>query len=258
MMALSIGSFLNVVIHRGPVIWGLVDAAPKSEKLSLATPASHCPACKTPIRLQHLLPVVSYLALGGKCATCQHKISPRYLAIEVAAAAVALLALLVWGLTPQALAAFVFFALLLAMAVIDHETTYLPDALTLPLIALGLLVNMPHWPSVNFTPLPDALIGATLGYLVFWLIDVAYKKLRGRDGLGRGDAKLLCGLGAWLGWYTLPFIVFISALLALATILASGKAGAQINAQTQIPFGPFLALAGGLLLLLQGTGLLLL
>ena len=250
MMALSIGSFLNVVIYRGPVIWGLVDEPETGGELSLAWPPSHCPACKTPVRLIHLLPVIGYLLLRGKCRDCGATISPRYPLVEVLTGLAAVLTLMVWGVSLTALAVFVFLTFLIALSAIDREHTYLPDALTLPLIVLGLGVN-----SIGLlTPFREAVIGAVAGYGVFWLVGFVYHRLRGADGLGLGDAKLLAALGAWLGWMALPFVVLIGSVAGLAGIAVMKLSGQPVRHDTAIPLGPYLATGGAAVLLLAGAG----
>jgi leader peptidase (prepilin peptidase)/N-methyltransferase len=243
---LVIGSFLNVVIWRGPIIWGLVDQP--SEKMNLAWPPSLCPACKTRIKALHLIPLLGFMLLRGKCAACDASVSVRYPIVEVMGALAAMLALSQWGLTPAGFAAFIFFCFCIALAAIDQETTFLPDALTLPLIALGLIINI--W--ATFTPFLDALIGAVVGYAVFWLIGFYYEHRRGQNGLGQGDAKMLAAIGAWLGWPALPFAVLIAALAGIITVgvlMLIGKK--KVQADTAIPFGPYLSGAASLLLWLQ-------
>lgn len=235
---LIIGSFLNVVIHRGPQIWGLVDD--HSRTGNLAFPGSYCPACKTPLRAQQLIPLVSYASLGGKCASCEAKISLRYPIVEMLGAFSCVIAVIAFGISWAGGAAMVYFWFLVALAAIDHETRYLPDALTLTLIGLGIIANG----FGLFTSLTHATIGAIAGYCFFWLVAFTFRKLRGIDGLGLGDAKLLAAIGAWTGWQLLSPTILAASLLALGTTLIANIAGNNIDRNTHIPFGPALAFAG--------------
>ena len=243
---LIIGSFLNVVIHRGPAMWRLVDD--DSRRGNLAIPRSYCTACHTPIARAHLVPLVSYLALGGKCASCGARIPVRYPIVELLGGAAALTAYLLFGVTVSALFAAIFVWFLIALAVIDLDTGFLPDALTLPLIVLGIIVSAAGF----FVPLNDALIGAVIGYLSFWLIGTAFKKIRSIEGLGQGDAKLLAAIGAWLGWQAIAPTVLAAALIGLAGVLTMRVAGKDITGATPIAFGPALAVSGVLILMLAG------
>ena len=240
-----IGSFLNVVIHRGPARWELVED--ESREGSLATPRSYCPLCKTPIKRRHLLPIVSFFALQGKCAACSNPISKRYVTVEFCGALAALLSAIVFGPSIEAICASIFLWLLIALAVIDLETGFLPDVLTITLIFLGIAFNTIDM----FTPMPDAIIGAFAGYAIFRVIGAAFLALRGLEGLGLGDAKLLAGLGAWLGWQALAPIVLIGALTNLAIIAFMVSRGAKIERETEIPFGPALAMAGAIFMLVS-------
>jgi leader peptidase (prepilin peptidase) / N-methyltransferase len=230
---LAAGSFLNVVIHRGPVMWRLVDAPARGD---LMAPGSYCPACKEPLRAINLLPLASYVAQRGRCAACSARISPRYPLVEALGGVSALLCVGMFGWTPAALFAGIAALALIALAFIDLETGYLPDALTLPLTALGLVANL----FGLFTPFRDALIGAAAGFLVFWAIGEVYHRIRGRDGLGLGDAKLLAAIGAWTGWLALPLVIFIAA----AGTLVVSAARRSTSPDDSIPFGPGLCAAG--------------
>jgi leader peptidase (prepilin peptidase)/N-methyltransferase len=234
---LTTGSFLNVVIHRGPAMWGLVDAPARGD---LVAPRSYCPACKTQLSIANLIPLVSYLAQRGKCARCGARISRRYPIVEALGGASALLAVWAFGWTPAALAAALFAFALIALAFIDLETGYLPDAIALPLVGAGLAANA----AGLFAPFRDALIGAGAGYAAFWLVGAVYGRLRQREGLGRGDAKLLAAIGAWTGWSYLPLVVLFAAVGTLVAI--SVKRG--VKADDAIPFGPGLCGAGFLAL----------
>jgi len=234
---LAIGSFLNVVIHRGPVMWGLVDAPARG---NLASPRSYCPSCKTRLTVLNLLPLISYVVQRGQCANCGARISARYPIVEIMGAASLLLAVASFGFTPAAPCAAAFAFALIALAFIDLETGYLPDALTAPLIALGLAANA----FGLFVTFADAAIGAVAGYSIFWLIGVAYQRWRGREGLGLGDAKLLAAIGAWTGWMGLPMVIFVAALGTLAATGVLWLAGRKPTHDQPIPFGPGLCAAG--------------
>lgn len=244
-IGLIIGSFLNVVIHRGPRIWKLSDD--DSRIGDLLGPRSYCPECHTQISIRHLAPIASYAALGGKCANCAAPISVRYPIVEFLGGAAALVAYFAFGPSWSAFFAALFFWSLIALAVIDLETGFLPDAITLPLLVIGLAVNI----AGIFAPLGSALIGAIGGYAVFWLISYVFKKFRNVDGLGGGDAKLLAALGAWLGWPMLAPLVFVAAILALAGAGLSLIRGASITRSTEIAFGPYLATAGAALIIAE-------
>lgn len=232
------GSFLNVVIHRGPSQWGLVDGESRG---TLAAPRSYCPACKTPIPAKGLVPLVSYIIQKGRCRACGATIPARYPIVEALGALVALAAYATFGWTWAALAAALFGLALIALAFIDLETGYLPDAITLPLIAVGLVQG-----AFNLTTgFAEAAVGAAAGYVAFRSIGFAYEKTRGREGLGQGDAKLLAAIGAFTGWMFLPVVIFVGAVSTLAATMASGG----VRRDEPIPFGPGLCAAGFLALM---------
>jgi leader peptidase (prepilin peptidase)/N-methyltransferase len=253
---LAVGSFLNVVIHRLPLMmqaeWK-ADCAelegrepPVAPALNLLTPRSRCPACRTPITALQNIPLASWIALGGKCAACKAPISVRYPLVELLTGlASALLAWrLGWGL---ALAAgLVFTWALIAASAIDLDTQLLPDRITMPLLWLGLLLNV----FGVFVDLRSAVLGAAGGYLMLWSVYWGFKLLTGKEGMGFGDFKLLAALGAWTGWQTLPLILLVSAgagaVIGVLAIWLSGQ-----GRETRIPFGPYLA-AGGVVALLWG------
>ena len=221
-----VGSFLGVVIDR----------LPAGRPLLLARSA--CDECERRLRLGELVPVVSYLSLGGRCSCGKVRLSPFYPAIELAALGVAASA--AWVLSGWLL--WVSLGLgwtLLALAAIDLRHYLLPDVLTLPLIPAGLAVA---W-AVDPALLPHHLLGALLGFAAFAVIGQVYRRLRGRHGLGLGDAKLLAAAGAWLGWAALPSVVVIAAALALAFALAQAQGGAKLALTGRLAFGPHLALA---------------
>lgn len=246
-VGLLIGSFLNVVVHRGPAMWNLTDES----RGDLFTPRSNCPACQTPIKRIHLVPIASYLILNGKCAACGAPIPVRYPLVELLGATGAIAAVIIFGVSASAAFAALFFWFLIALAFIDSETGYLPDSLTLPLIVLGLLANG----FGIFVSWPNALVGAAVGYLAFRLIGEAFLRLRGMDGLGQGDAKLLAAFGAWLGWMALAPIVFAGAMLALVSVAIVRAGGRKVAGDTPIPFGPALAAAGAFAMIARGLDL---
>lgn len=237
---------MNVVIHRGPGIWGLVDD--DSRRGNFAFPRSYCTACHAPIARVHLVPLAGYLALGGKCASCGARIPIRYPVVELLGGGAALAAFLIFGVTMTALFIAIFIWFLIALSVIDFETGYLPDALTLPLIVIGIIVSAAGY----FTPLTDALIGAVAGFLIFWIVGALFHQIRGIEGLGLGDAKLLAAIGAWLGWQAIAPTVLVAALIGLAGAFTFRLTGKEITGTTPIAFGPALAVSGVLILILAG------
>lgn len=264
LLGLIMGSFINVVIARLPRImeqeWraecaalAAADAAqaeepppepvhaeaPAAPALSLSRPASHCPLCGHRIRPWENIPILSWLALRGRCSACGGAISWRYPAVEALTALLSLLVVWQFGPTPQAAAALVLTWGLVALAFIDADTQILPDDITLPLLWLGLVLSL--WDL--FVGSRAAILGAAAGYLTFWLVFHAFRLLTGKEGMGRGDFKLLALFGAWMGWQTLPQIVLLSAVPGAAfgiALVVTGRNGRE----TPIPFGPFLAISG--------------
>ena len=242
---LIIGSFLNVVIYRGPALWGLTGHDEDPPRGNLAFPRSYCPDCRTQIKAPHLIPVLGYFLLKGKCANCTAPISPRYLLVELTGGAITGVAIAAFGFSFAAAFFAIFGWLLLALAIIDFDTTFLPDMLTLPLAAIGLTAAAAGI-FIDFLP---GVIGAAAGYGVFWAISAAYRRWRGVEALGLGDAKLLGALGAWTGWQALPAIILIGSLATLSVIAASALRGKKVSTQTALPFGPGLCLGGFIILL---------
>jgi len=241
LLGLVVGSFLNVLIFRGPAIWKLIE--PEHPRGSLWGPRSQCPSCNSQIKSWHNIPLLSYLILKGQCADCSAKIPLRYPVVEALGALAAIISVALFGWNLSALVAALYLWTLIVLGAIDFETGYLPDALTLPLIALGLLVNAIG--SIGgFASRPEAFIGAIAGYGSFWLIAFYYERIRGREGLGMGDAKLLAALGAWCGWPALAPIVLIASVGALGFVGFAAIRGKNVEADTLIRFGPALALAG--------------
>ena len=260
LIGLVVSSFLNVVIHRIPQMMQREsdnymamendEPPPHADRYNLLAPRSACPACGHQLSAMENIPVVSYLWLRGRCSECRAPISPRYPAVELLTAALS--ALVVWqlGSSLQGLAALVLVWMLIALTFIDIDTQILPDDLSLPLLWMGLLLNL----NGTFVPLTDAVIGAAAGYLSLWCVFWLFRLATGKEGIGYGDFKLLAALGAWLGWTMLPLIVLLSsaigAIVGLLLILLRGH-----HRDKPIPFGPFLALAG-LVALLYGEALL--
>ena len=250
-VGLLIGSFLNVVIYRVPVMmergWTqfakehlqLELTEEEQQPFNLMKPDSRCPKCHAPVKAWQNIPIVSYLMLGGKCGACKTPISIRYPLIELLTGI--LFGVVAWqyGWTMAAFGGLILTAILIALTFIDADTQYLPDSLTLPLIWLGLLFNL----NGTFVPLKSAVLGAVFGYMSLWLLCFIYKLLTGKIGMGNGDFKLLAALGAWLGAGILPVLVFIAALIGLIGAIIGRVAKGQYFA-----FGPSLAIAGWIIL----------
>jgi leader peptidase (prepilin peptidase) / N-methyltransferase len=234
------GSFLNVLIHRIP---RLIDAGDGrvffTRYLSgLSWPPSHCPCCEHRLYRRDYVPILSYLALGGRCRFCHHAYGLRYLAVEVLAAVTFAACLLVFGLTAKAFLAAIIIAGLLALCIIDIQEQLLPDALVAPLFCLGLAFHA--WYGSG---LADAALGAGAGYGVLWLIREAYRLYAGIEGMGYGDVKLAAALGAWLGLAAMPAMLFIAFASGVAVMLPVALCG-RVEERAPVPFGPFLALGG--------------
>lgn len=253
------GSFLNVVIHRLPVMmerdWqaqarevlageapddaGTTAASPPP--FNLIVPRSHCPSCTQTIRALENIPVVSYLLQRGRCRSCGWRIPLRYPLVELLSGVLSVIVVAHFGVTIAAAAALGMTYALVALAFIDLDTQYLPDGITLPLLWAGLAVNLPG--SGIFASLPDAVIGAMAGYLSLWGIYWLFKLFTGKEGMGHGDFKLMAALGAWMGWSMLPATVLLSSLVGavvgVALIVLRGH-----ERQVPIPFGPYIAAAG--------------
>jgi leader peptidase (prepilin peptidase)/N-methyltransferase len=262
LLGLIVGSFLNVVVHRLPRMmerdWeaqcaelaqsksagsGLHSAAPaaasQTDAYNLFVPRSRCPACGHAIHAVENIPLVSYALLRGRCSACRVHISVRYPLVELAAAVAAGYCAARFGFGIAAFAAMAYLWCLIAATFIDFDTQLLPDSITLPLVWLGLLVNIPG----IFVDLPSAVIGAAAGYLSLWSVYWVFKLLTGKEGMGFGDFKLLAAIGAWCGWQMLPLVILMSSMIGAAVgivLIVMSRLGRNVP----IPFGPYLAAAG--------------
>ena len=253
LLGLVVGSFLNVVIHRLPIMmerdWAAQcaelkgETPPALEALSLARPRSRCPQCGHAITALENIPVISWLFLRGRCKGCAAPISLRYPLIEALTGLLFALAAWHFGFTAAGLGALVLIAALLALTAIDFDTQLLPDDITLPLLWIGLALN-----AFNvYTDLKSAVIGAMAGYLSLWSVYWLFKLFTGKEGMGYGDFKLLAALGAWLGWQMLPLTILLSSLVGAVVGIAL-MAFARHGRNVPIPFGPYLAAAGAIAL----------
>jgi leader peptidase (prepilin peptidase) / N-methyltransferase len=262
LFSLLIGSFLNVVIHRVPIMLERDWAAQAAEftaaannqpvaensqgdyqRFNLFSPRSRCPKCGHQITALENIPVVSWLVLRSKCSGCKAPISARYPAIELITGLLGALAIAFFGVTWAGLGALIFTWTLVALTCIDIDTQLLPDNMTLPLLWIGLIFNL----FGVFAPLKDAVIGAMLGYLILWSIYWLFKLITGKEGMGYGDFKLLGALGAWFGWQKVPTIILLSS--AVGAVIGIGlMIAAKRGKEVPIPFGPYLAGAGFLTL----------
>lgn len=264
-IGLCLGSFLNVVIYRLPIMlrrgWEAdlreileqPTEAPIDEPFDLARPRSRCPSCGTQIKAWQNIPVISWVALKGRCGACQAPIPFRYPAIEILTGIATLAVVALFGFTWLGLAAAVYTWVLIAATFIDFDTQLLPDQLTLPLLWLGILVNFTDgFGAGAIVDLESSLIGAMAGYLFLWSTYWGFKLITGREGMGYGDFKLLGAIGAWLGFQLLPGVILIAALSGLAYAGITFVRGKRESAQP-IAFGPFLAVAGWVCLLNRDT-----
>lgn len=249
LLGLIVGSFLNVVIHRLPLImqreWNAQcaelrgEAPPVAEPLGLAAPRSRCPHCGHAIGALENIPLLSYLVLRGKCRGCGAAIGIRYPVVEVATGLLFAFAAFRFGPGVMAAGAMLFLAAAIALTFIDFDTQFLPDDITLPLLWSGLLLNV----FGTFTDLTSAVVGAAAGYLSLWSVYWLFKLATGKEGMGHGDFKLLAAIGAWLGWQVLPLTIllssFVGAVVGVVLIVL-----ARHGRNVPIPFGPYLAAAG--------------
>jgi leader peptidase (prepilin peptidase)/N-methyltransferase len=255
-VSLLVGSFLNVVIYRLPIMmernwkaeyqaYFATNTAEKPiERFDLIKPDSTCPACNHRIRAWENIPVVSWLWLKGRCSQCASTISLRYPLIELLTAVLSVWVALHFGYGLQSLAAILLTWCVIVLTFIDLDTMLLPDDITLPLLWLGLLLSLAD---LYVSP-TDAILGAIFGYLSLWAVYWCFKLLTGKEGMGHGDFKLLAALGAWLGWQALPIVIlissFVGAIVGISLILLKKNQLGQA-----IPYGPYLALAGWMTLL---------
>ncbi len=256
LLGLAVGSFLNVVIHRMPIMmraeWAADCAelegreAPQAPPFNLVRPRSRCPQCGTAIKAWHNVPVASWVLLGGKCAACRAPIPVRYPMVEILTGLVS--ALVAWrlGYGWPLVAGLAFAWTAIACAFIDYDTQLLPDRLTLPLLWLGLLVNV----GGTFVDLRSAVLGAAAGYLLLWSVYWGFRLLAGKEGMGYGDFKFLAAIGAWTGWQALPLALLVSAgagaVVGIAMMVLTRR-----GREVRMPFGPWLAV-GGIVCLLWG------
>ena len=249
---LLVGSFLNVVIHRLPIMmerqWRAdcteyfpeLASQPDTGTFNLSIPRSRCPHCQHQISMWDNIPVISWLLLRGQCRNCKASISARYPAIELLTAAISTAIALTLPASVWSLAVILFSFALIALTFIDIDKMLLPDQITLPLMWAGLMLSLL---GISPVSLQDAVIGAMAGYLSLWSLYWAFKLLTGKEGMGYGDFKLLAALGAWLGWQLLPFVVLFSSLVgAICGIIMMRRQ--QANGQQPFSFGPYLAIAG--------------
>lgn len=259
LLGLIVGSFLNVIIHRLPKMmereWQtqcaeLSGQEPESTpRYNLLVPRSACPHCGHTISAAENIPILSYLILRGKCKGCGSAISPRYPIVEAFSGILSAYAAWHFGFGLPGLAAIVLVWALIVLTFIDLDTQLLPDDITLPLLWLGLLLNL----NGVFTSLSNAVIGAMVGYLVLWSVYWLFKLVTGKEGMGFGDFKLLAAIGAWLGWTMLPLVIMLSSVVGAivgTALIIFAKHGRSIP----IPFGPYLA-GGGLIALFWGQTL---
>lgn len=269
-LGLLVGSFLNVVIYRLPVMMergfrveatGILNGevaalkeAKSQSRFNLVVPRSRCPKCKTQITALQNIPVISWLVLRGKCANCKTSVSARYPVIEAVTGMLTALIIFKLGANWAGIGGMLLLWSLIALTMIDYDTQLLPDQITLPLVWAGIIFSMiPHPGMFPATDLQSSVFGAIGGYLALWSVYWGFKLITKKDGMGYGDFKLLAALGAWLGWQLLPVIILLSAvvggLTGIAMILFSGH-----KREAPIPFGPYLA-GAGILAMLWGAEL---
>lgn len=241
-----VGSFLTVVAHRLPIMierqWAMEGGKEPEGIYNLAFPHSSCPSCNTDLRLWHNVPLLSYALLRGRCGHCGVRISARYPLIEAITVGLGLLAVVRFGWHWHALVAFGMACALFVGALIDMQTGLIPDAITLPLVWVGLAVNL----SEGFAPIQEAVIGAMLGYGALWVASHVVKRCTGRDGMGFGDLKLYAAVGAWLGFHAMPQVIALSCAIGL--FHAAVKSRYKGDGDKAIVFGPAIALAAAVTL----------
>ena len=258
LLSLLVGSFLNVVVHRLPIMmereWRAQCAELANEpaaelpegRFDLVAPRSRCPSCGAPIAAAQNIPVLSYMLLRGRCASCRARISPRYPAVELLTAVLAALVAWRFGIGWEAAAAMLLTFCLVAISAIDIDHQIIPDSISLPLLWIGLFLSLWHpvaGAEVLFIDPKSSIVGALAGYLSLWSVYHLFRLLTGKEGMGYGDFKLLGALGAWLGWQMLPLIILLSALVGAVVGLAL-ITFRRHDRNVPIPFGPYLAAAG--------------
>lgn len=248
-IGLMVGSFLNVVIHRLPKMmertWHQQCAELQGKDVevlpiyNIATPRSMCPNCRHKISALENIPVLSYLFLRGRCTQCRQKVSLRYPIVEILTSFLSGYVAWHFGFGLITIAALIFVWSMIVLAAIDFDTQLLPDDITLPLLWLGLLINLNN----GFTNIQSAVVGAVIGYLILWSIYWGFKLTTGKEGMGYGDFKLLAAIGAWFGWSMLPLVILLSSL-AGAIIGVGLMLLSRHKRDNPIPFGPYLAIGG--------------
>ena len=257
-LGLFMGSFLNVVVYRLPLMMEATwkrecseflkitdeNADQTTQPFNLMVPRSACPSCGNMITAWQNIPVISWLFLRGKCGNCKHPISAEYPVVELLTAVLSMAVAMKFGASIQLVFALLFTWALISLAMIDLHTTLLPDSITLPLLWLGLLISLVP----VFVAAPDAIVGAAAGYMILWIVFQTFKLVTGKEGMGFGDFKLLGALGAWLGWAKLPLIILLSSLTG-AIIGIMMMVLFKHQRSQPIPFGPYLAIAGWIALM---------
>jgi len=256
LLGLLVGSFLNVVIHRLPIMlhrqWqaqcaelnGDCEGNAEADRFDLIFPRSRCPKCDHAIGALENIPVLSYLLQGGKCRHCGARISVQYPLVEIATATLSVLVVVLFGPTLQALVALPFTWALIALTAIDFHEQLLPDIITLPFLWFGIVLSF----AAVFADLESSVVGAMAGYMALWTIYHVFRLVTGKEGMGHGDFKLLGMLGAWLGWQYLPAVIIVSSLVgAVVGVVLIAFRGRDRN--VPMPFGPFLAASGWITML---------
>ena len=249
-LGLMVGSFLNVVIYRFPkklqhqwtaqsYEWLNQEAYTETEPPGIVSPPSHCGNCKAPVKAWQNIPVISFMLLGGKCASCKIAISWRYPLVELLTGILCAVVMLRFGWSLQSLAGIVLTWALVSLSFIDFDHKLLPDEIVLPTLWVGLAMSLVP----VFANPSDAIIGAILGYLAFWIVFQIFLRVTGKEGMGYGDFKLLALLGAWFGWEYLPQIILISTVVG-SIVGISLMVIKKADKELAIPFGPYIALAG--------------
>lgn len=251
-LGLIFGSLINVIISRVPSMtetklraeaFELLNIdAPAQSPFNLFVPRSHCPACQTPLNPLHMVPIVSWIFLRAECAYCGAKISLRYPLIELIVCLLAVLVVLVAGVSLESALLLLGTSLLVALATIDLERGLLPNELTYPLLFLGLVTAVLFPTSAFIAPVESGVVGAVVGYVSFWLINHGYRLIRGRDGMGEGDFKLHAAIGAWIGWELMPYMIVFAFSIGLVYALIQ-RFRRTYSFTAGIPFGAFLAFA---------------